>query len=164
MPGKLPDPRSFCLRPDGQLPHLRDVEGAQRPDLGLLWQDYAGRPCPAGSGRQRLCDLSLAHRNCTGALFCTVLRKRCRTSWQDLRLMGRAVRGILLLCVRQKIPGKKPVVCLLNLRPERGVLTRSIFFSSGAFSRSVFWARCCTRCCRCRCLPVCTVWCCCWQP
>ena len=38
-------------------------------------------------------------------LFCTVLRKRCRTSWQDLRLMERAVRGILLLCVRQKIPG-----------------------------------------------------------
>ena len=112
---------------------------------------------------QRLCDLSLAHRNCTGALFCTVLRKRCRTSWQDLRLMGRAVRGILLLCVRQKIPGEKPVVCSF-IRPERGVLTRSIFFSSGAFSRSVFWARCCTWCCRCRCLPVCTVWCCCWQP
>ena len=101
------------LRPDGQLPHLRDVEGAQRPDLGLLWQDHAGRPCPAGSGRQRLCDLTLAHRNCIGAFFCTVLRKRCRTSWQDLRLMERAVRGILLLCVRQKIPGEKPVVCSL---------------------------------------------------
>ena len=28
--------------------------------------------------------------------------------------MERAVRGILLLCVRQKIPGKKPVVCLLK--------------------------------------------------
>ena len=66
--------------------------------------------------------------------------------------MGRAVRGILLLCVRQKIPGEKPVVCSF-IRPERGVLTRSIFFSSGAFSRSVFWARCCTWCCRCRCLP-----------
>lgn len=112
-PGKLPDPRRFCLRPDGQLPHLRDVEGAQRSDLGLLRQDHTGRPCPAGSGRQRLCDLNLAHRNCTGAFFCTVLRKRCRTSWQDLRLMERAVRGILLLCVRQKIPGKKPVVCSL---------------------------------------------------
>ena len=56
-PGKLPDPRGFCLRPDGQLPHLRDVEGAQRSDLGLFWQDHTGRPCPAGSGRQRLCDL-----------------------------------------------------------------------------------------------------------
>ena len=112
-PGKLPDPRRFCLRPDGQLPHLRDVEGAQRFDLGLFRQDHAGRPCPAGSGRQRLCDLTLAHRNCTGAFFCTVLRKRCRTSWQDLRLMERAVRGILLLCVRQKIPGEKPVVCSL---------------------------------------------------
>ena len=109
----LPDPRRFCLHPDGQLPHLRDVEGAQRSDLGLLRKDHTGRPCPAGSGRQRLCDLNLAHRNCTGAFFCTVLRKRCRTSWQDLRLMGRAVRGILLLCVRQKIPGKKPVVCSL---------------------------------------------------
>ena len=50
-PGKLPDPRGFCLRPDGQLPHLRDVEGAQRPDLGLFRQDHTGRPCPAGSGR-----------------------------------------------------------------------------------------------------------------
>ena len=109
----LPDAGSSGLRADGQLPHLRDVEGAQRPDLGLLRQDHTGRPCPAGSGRQRLCDLTLAHRNCTGAFFCTVLRKRCRTSWQDLRLMGRAVRGILLLCVRQKIPGEKPVVCSL---------------------------------------------------
>ena len=106
-----------------------------------------------------------AHRPWPGAFFCTVLRKRCRTSWQDLRLMERAVRGILLLCVRQKIPGKSPLsVRYKTIRPERGVLTRSIFFSSGAFLRSVFWARCCTRCCRCRCLPVCTVWCCCWQP
>ena len=30
--------------------------------------------------------------------------------------MGRAVRGILLPCVRQKIPGKKPVVCTLKTR------------------------------------------------
>ena len=34
-----------------------------------FWQDHTGRPCPAGSGRQRLCDLNLAHRNCTGAPF-----------------------------------------------------------------------------------------------
>ena len=86
--------------------------------LNDLISDYFGKITLADlalpdQGRQRLCDLILAHRNCTGAFFCTVLRKRCRTSWQDLRLMGRAVRGILLLCVRQKIPGKKPVVCSL---------------------------------------------------
>ena len=39
-------PRSFCLRPDGQLPHLRDVEGAQRFDLGLFWQDRAWQTLP----------------------------------------------------------------------------------------------------------------------
>ena len=36
-----------CLTPHGQLPHLRDVEGAGRSDLQLLRQYHAGRSRPA---------------------------------------------------------------------------------------------------------------------
>ncbi len=45
--GELPDPQCGPLLPHGKLPHLRDVEGAERSDLQLLRQYHAGRSRPA---------------------------------------------------------------------------------------------------------------------
>ena len=40
-------PSAAPLLPHGKLPHLRDVEGAERSDLQLLRQYHAGRSRPA---------------------------------------------------------------------------------------------------------------------
>ena len=40
-------PNTTPVLPHGKLPHLRDVEGAERSDLQLLWQYHAGRSRPA---------------------------------------------------------------------------------------------------------------------
>ena len=38
------------VRAAAQLPHLCDVEGPERHDRRLLWQDHSGRPCRTRSG------------------------------------------------------------------------------------------------------------------
>ena len=45
--GELPDPPCDPMLPHGKLPHLRDVEGAERSDLQLLRQYHTGRSRPA---------------------------------------------------------------------------------------------------------------------
>ena len=45
--GELPDPQCDPLLPHGKLPHLRDVEGAERSDLQLFRQYHTGRSRPA---------------------------------------------------------------------------------------------------------------------
>ena len=49
-PGELPDAGSPGLRADGQLPHLYDVEGSERPHRRLLRQDHPRRPRRTGAG------------------------------------------------------------------------------------------------------------------
>ena len=49
-PRELPCARCSRLRAAAQLPHLCDVEGPERHDRRLLWQDHSGRPCRTRSG------------------------------------------------------------------------------------------------------------------
>ena len=49
-PRELPCARCSRLRTDAQLPNLYDVEGPERHDRRLLWQDHSGRPRRTRSG------------------------------------------------------------------------------------------------------------------
>ena len=51
-PRELPCARCSRLRTAAQLPHLYDVEGPERHDCRLLWQDHSGRPRRTRSGRE----------------------------------------------------------------------------------------------------------------
>ena len=49
---QLPCARCSRLRTAAQLPNLYDVEGPERHDRRLLWQDHSGRPRRTRSGRE----------------------------------------------------------------------------------------------------------------
>ena len=51
-PRELPCARCSRLRTAAQLPNLCDVEGPERHDRRLLWQDHSGRPRRTRPGRE----------------------------------------------------------------------------------------------------------------